>query len=100
MIHLYRNQNQIYEDADNTRYWDWIANNSAKYQSLLIGTKNSKINIDTSKRIYLDNYNVLENLFFSASKFEINHLLLKPNGEVYIFYGIDDILNVLDWSVD
>ena len=35
-----------------------------------------------------------------SSAFEINHLLIKPDGEIYIYYGLTNILDVLDWSVD
>lgn len=101
MIHLYReNDKIIYKDSKNKRYWKWIKNNSNNYQSFLIGTKDSKIKSNKKKHIHLDYYNLLEKLFFQNSEFKINHLLIKPDGEIYIYFGLDDILNVLDWSVD
>jgi hypothetical protein len=101
MIHLYReNDNNIYKDSEHKKYWKWIKNNSNQYQSFLIGTKDSQIEPNKKNHIYLDQYNLLEKLFFQSSDFEINHLLMKPNGEIYIYFGLDDILNVLDWSVD
>ena len=100
MIHLYReNDKNIYKDSKYKRYWNWIKNNSNQSQSFLIGTKDSKIEPDKNNHIYLDQYNLIEKLFFQNSDFKINHLLIKPNGEVYIYFGMNDILDVLDWSV-
>ncbi|MFD2823940.1 hypothetical protein ACFS5M_09680 [Lacinutrix iliipiscaria] len=101
MIHLYRKNNKnIYKDSKYKRYWKWIKNNSDRYQSFLIGTKDSQIEPNKQKHIHFDNYDLLEKLFFQSSQFKINHLLIKPDGEIYIYFGLDDILNVLDWSVD
>ena len=101
MIHLYRKKDdKIYEDSKFKKYWRWIKNNSQRYQAFLIGSKDSQIEEDKGRHIYLDNYNLLENLFFKSSDFEMNHLLIKPDGEIYIYYGLTNILNVLDWSVD
>lgn len=101
MIHLYhKNNKNIYKNSKYKKYWKWIKNNSNSYQSFLIGTKNSQIEPNKKNHIYLDQYNLLEKLFFQSSDFKINHLLIKPNGEIYIYFGLDDILKVLDWSVD
>ena len=101
MIHLYRKKDdKIYEDSKFKKYWRWIKNNSQRYQAFLIGSKDSQIEEDNEQHIYLDNYNLLESLFFKSSAFEINHLLIKPDGEIYIYYGLTNILDVLDWSVD
>ncbi|PWH84276.1 hypothetical protein DIS18_07000 [Algibacter marinivivus] len=101
MIHLYRkNNNKINKDSEYKKYWQWIKRNSHKYQAYLVGTKTSGIEEDKANHIYLDNYNLLENLFFKDSDYEINHLLIKPNREVYIYFGLTDILGVLDSSVD
>lgn len=100
MIHLYRKNQKIGNDSEYKRYWSWIESNSNKYQAFLLGSKNSKIVENSKKHIFLDNDGLFENSFFSKSDFEINHILIKPSGEVYVFYGMEDILNVLDKSVD
>ncbi|WP_452225044.1 hypothetical protein [Lacinutrix chionoecetis] len=100
MIHLYsKKDKQIIKDKKYKKYWKWINNNSGLYQSFLIGTKNSGITTNRKKQIFVDDYNLLKKLFFSSSNFEINHLFIKPNGEIYIYYGGEDILDILDWSV-
>jgi hypothetical protein len=100
MIHLYRkNDINVYEDSKHKKYWNWIKK-SKKYQSFLIGTKNSKIKMVNQNHIYIDQLNLIERLFFQTSHFEINHLLIKPTGEIYIYFGMNDILRVLDWSID
>ncbi|HLT53331.1 MAG TPA: hypothetical protein VKZ97_05560 [Flavobacteriaceae bacterium] len=101
MIHLYRKEGaQIKKDSKHKKYWKWIKSNSKEYQSFLIGTKNSRINPEPENHIYYDSYDLLEKLFFKNSDFEINHLLIKPNGDLYIYFGLDDILNVLDLSTE
>lgn len=101
MIHLYSNNDEnIHKDSKYKKYWKWIKNNSNRYQSFLIGTKESQIKPNEKNHIYLDEYNLIEKLFFQSSDFKINHLLIKPNGEIYIYFGLNDILQVLDWSVD
>jgi|TARA_B110000259_G_C13849821_1_gene336306 hypothetical protein len=101
MLHLYRNNDDnIYKDSKYKKYWKWIKNNSNRYQSFLIGTKESQIEPNKKNHIYLDQYNLIEKLFFQSSDFKINHLLIKPNGEIYVYFGLNDILHVLDWSVD
>jgi len=99
MIHLYSHDNEsIYKDSKHKKYWKWINNNSNRYQSFLIGTKDSQLKVD--KHIFLDNDNLIKRLFFKNSDFKINHLLIKPNGEIYIYFGSENILSILDWSVD
>lgn len=101
MIHLYRkNDGQIQKDSEYRKYWKWIGSHSDDFQAFLIGTKFSEIKEDPGNNIYADPYDQLENLFFRESDFNLNHLLIKPDGTVYVFYGLDDILGVLDWSVD
>lgn len=101
ILHFYsKNDKNIYRDSKYKKYWKWIKNNSSRYQSFLIGTKDSQIKPNKKKHIYLDQYGLIEKLFFKSSDFEINHLLIKPNGEIYIYFGLNDILHVLDWSVD
>lgn len=100
MIHLYRNNENIYKDSKYKKYWKWIKRSSKQYQSFLIGTKDSQIEPNKKNHIYLDKKNLIEKLFFKSSDFKINHILIKPNGEVYIYFGLNDILHVLDWSVD
>lgn len=98
LIHLYNSDKNISENIKYKHYWNWIKRHKSKYQSFLIGTKNSGIKTDSRKHVFLDNYNLLENLFFKNSTFDINHVSIKSNGEIYIYYGIEDILWVLDWS--
>lgn len=100
MIHLYSKNDNIKEDSKYRRYWSWIEDNSDRYQAFLVGTKNSSIKADKENHIYVDSYGLLNHLFFRDSDFDINHLLLKPNGIIYIYYGMKDILGVLDWSID
>ncbi|GEM_PF-1006043 len=100
MIHLYCTDEKVYNDASYKRYWNWVKKNSDRYQSYLLGTKNSGIQQAKSEKIYMDDYNLLWNLFFRESDYDLNHLLLKPDGEVYVYFGLEDILNVLDWSVE
>lgn len=101
MIHFYRKNDQnIINDSKHKKYWSWIKTNSNRYQAFLIGAKNSIITENGKLHIFLDDYKLLENLFFSKSEFDVNHILIKPSGQVYIFYGQDDILNILDLSVD
>lgn len=100
MIHLYsQNDERIKKDSRLDKYWSWIRKNSNKYQAFLIGIKESKIEAKTKKHIYLDVNNIFRNSFFKNSDFSINHLFIKPDGEIYIYYGLDDIFYVLDWSV-
>ncbi|HET8810579.1 MAG TPA: hypothetical protein VFM65_10000 [Flavobacteriaceae bacterium] len=100
MIHLYSKNDHIKKDSNYKRYWTWIEDNSDRYQAFLIGTKNSNIKADKENHIYVDSYGLITHLFFRESDFDINHLLLKPNGAIYIYFGKEDILGVLDWSVD
>lgn len=100
MIHLYnQNDEKIVNDANHKSYWNYIKKNSKKYQTFLIGTKYSELKNDPKKPIYLDSKDIFKNIFFKDSEFAINHLFIKPNGDIYIYYGIDDILYVLDLSV-
>ena len=97
MIHLYsNNEANIYVDSNYRRYWNWIETNSQSYQAFLIGTKDSQI-VPDSDHIYIDEYNLLEHLFFKQSPFQTNHFLLKPDGEIYTYFGVQDILTVLDF---
>ena len=99
MIHLYDTDEKLQKALKHSAYWQWIEKNKKEYQSFLIGTKTSNIKIDPENHTYLDDYNMLKNLFFKNSEFDINHLFIKPTGEIYFYYGIDEILFVLDWSV-
>lgn len=101
MIHLYRkNGKKINEDASYNKYWSWIKTNSKKYQAFLIGNQYSAVNENKENHILYDSENFFETIFFNKSVFEINHILIKPSGDIYVFYGRDDILYVLDSAVD
>ncbi|MDT0295066.1 hypothetical protein ACFQ3R_05270 [Mesonia ostreae] len=101
MIHLYsKNDDKIQEDAQFKKYWRWISMNRRNYQSYLMGTKNSEIKADEKNNIYVDSYDILRKLFFKDSDFDLNHLLIKPSGEVYVFFGMDNILSVLGYAAD
>lgn len=99
MIHLYsENTPKIEEDAKRERYWSWIKANS-NIQAFLIGTKNSGVETNENMHIYLDRDNLLKDLFFENSTFNINHIYVKPSGEYELYYGEEDILAILDRSV-
>lgn len=100
MIHLYSEKDEfLIASIKNRKYWNWIRKNDKKFQAFLIGTKDSGIKKQSKNHVFSDNYDILKNLFFSDFDFKINHLFLKPNGEVLIYYGDNDILKILDWSV-
>ncbi len=100
MLHLYSEKTEkINKDIEDKRYWRYIKKNKRKFQSFLISTKNSGIQANPKKHLYHDPYNLLQNLFFKDSEFKMNHLCIKPNGEVHIFYGLESNLHALDWSV-
>lgn len=100
MIHLYTQKGKnVQKDKKHEKYWKWIEKNKDDHQAYLFGTKDSGITPDKENHMYIDTYNLLHNLFFTKSPFKINHLYIKPNGEIYIYYGGEDILGILDWSV-
>ncbi|TQD39787.1 hypothetical protein [Haloflavibacter putidus] len=100
MLHLYSdNTEKVKNDLKHKKYWRYIRKNKRKIQAFLIGTKNSGIQANPKKHLYHDPYNLLHNLFFKDSEFKMNHLCIKPNGEVLIFYGLESNLHALDWSV-
>lgn len=100
MLHFYnKNNSKLKKDIDYKRYWKWIRKNSDHYQAFLIGTKDSHIQSNKNENVFLDSYDFFKNAFFSNSISDLNHLFIKPNGEIYIYYGIEDILSALDWSV-
>jgi hypothetical protein len=100
MLHVYRKNNgKTEKDIKYKRYWDYIERHPKWLQSFLIGTKNSGLEGNAKKHVYIDSYDLLHNLFFRNSPFDINHLSINPKGEVRIFYGTDDILYILDASL-
>lgn len=100
-IHLYKNNDkQIKHDSQNQKYWAYIKNSQDKYQSFLFGEKNSDIETDSKNHIYVDDYGLIEKLFFKKTEYNINHLVIKPSGEIYVFYGTANILYILDASID
>lgn len=99
MIHLYSNPSNLGRGINNVRYWQWIKNNTSRVQSFLMGTKDSGIQANPEKHLFIDEYNIFKNVFFKDSEFSINHIFIKSNGEIYIYYGGEDILGILDWSV-
>lgn len=99
MIHLYdKNDSKIKSEIKNKKYWNWIESNSTKVNSFLVGTKDSGIMNNPKKHLFYDNSDFIKTVFFQNSKFEVNHLCINPNGETYIYYGLDDNLHILDWS--
>lgn len=99
MIHLYsQNDERIKKDSRLDRQWKYVRKHSKELQAFLIGTKDSQIEKKPKHHIYLDTNNVFKNFFFKDSNFSINHVFINPNGDIYIYYGLDDIVNVLDWS--
>lgn len=100
IIHIYNDKKKLYKDVKYEKYWNFIKNNSEKYQSYLIATNELDIENDKDKNIFKDGKNFLKDMFFQGFDFKINHLSIKPNGEVYVYREIDDILKVLDYTVD
>lgn len=98
MIHLYRKADTN-EDENYSQYWNYIALHSDKLQAYLIGTKNSGIKRNFDKNIYIDTYDMLNNMFFKDSPYDLNHIYIGSNGEISYFYGLEDILWILDWSI-
>jgi len=100
MIHYYAKDGEaVLKGLYNKKHWSWIQKNSKKYQSFMIGSKNSGIPKNNKVHIFIDSQDFFNKLFFSKSDFEVNHIFIKPNGEIIVFYGDDDILMILDWSV-
>lgn len=101
MIHFYgKNNGEIKKAMEYKKYWNWIMINSDDQQAYLFGSKKTGLQTDREKHFYIDPNNTIDKMFFSDSKFENNHVYIKPGGEVYIYYGGDDILAYLDWSLD
>jgi hypothetical protein len=97
IIHVYRDNNDdILKDLKNKIYWKWLKKKSKEYQSFLIGTKMFAVKTFKKRRTYIDKYDFLENLFFRNSISEINHLYIKPNGEVHIYFGEKNLMYVVD----
>lgn len=97
LIHFYSLKERIPKNDPNFRsYKNWLQDNSSKYQSYIFLKPNSEKN---RKRIFIDKDNFIENLFFSKSPFDINHIFINSKQEIYVYYGIEDLLFVLDWSV-
>lgn len=100
IIHFFDGKNEILTASlENKRYWKWIKKNSKKIQSYLIVPKGSNITPNQKNHLHKDDKEFLKKLFFENSNFEINHVYIKPNGEVKIFYGNEDIIEVLDFSI-
>lgn len=98
MIHLYRTDD-LKNDDQNKAYWNWVHEHSESLQSFLVGTKNSGITAKPKKQVYLDEYDMLDKLFFKGSDYDLNHLYIQPNGTIFFFYGMDDISAALDSSL-
>ncbi len=98
MIHLYRTDD-LKNDDQNKAYWNWVHEHSESLQSFLVGTKNSGITAKPKKHVYLDEYDMLDKLFFKGSDYDLNHLYIQPNGTIFFFYGMDDISAALDSSL-
>lgn len=100
MIHIFESNNEIYSQSiENKRYWRWIKTNRKRTQAFLIGSRDSNIVTNSKKNTYVDELDILKKIFFTDSRFKINHIYLEPNGTVKVFYGYDDILKILDYSV-
>ena len=100
VIHLFDSPNNVFKKSINyKKYWNYIRRNRKKLQSFIIGTKNSGIQKNKNFYVFLDQYDMLRKLFIPDSMFEINHIFIEPNGINKIFYGYDDILTMLDFSI-
>lgn len=101
MIHYYDNNDSVLKKSkENKEYWRWVKRNSKQYQSFLIGSKNSGVNKNIKQHLYIDYNNRIKNIFLYNSDFTINHIYIKPNRGYKIYFGDDDILKILDFSVD
>lgn len=101
LIHLYqKNDEQIKDASESKEYWSHYKNKKDKYQAFLLGGKNSGVVKNQKKHIHVDEHNLIGNLFFKTSNYNINHLIIKPSGEIYTFYGTSDLLYILDYSTD
>jgi len=100
VIHHFRSSgNEIKEACNDKDYWLRLKTVlKQKYSSYIFGEKNSGVIKNSKKHIYIDEYNLIENIFFKKSDYNINHIVLKPSGEVSVFYGTSDLLYVLDSS--
>ena len=97
MLHLFEENDQALNNAiNNERYWRWIKSNRRRYQAYLIGVKNSNLDKNSIDHVFYDPYNILRNFFFTNSIFKVNHVYLKPNGKVTIYFGSSDTLGALD----
>ena len=101
MIHVFKEKDKSFSKSlNNKKYFEYVNNHFDKYQYYFIGTKDSQIVPDDKNHTYIDYDNLLEKLFFQNSPFKINHLLFKPDGLVYLYFGLEDTLLVLDMAVD
>lgn len=99
-IHTFNKERKALKKAiNNKQYWDYIKytnTTNEKYQSFLVISKDSKEVKSNKRKVYIDNENFILNTFFSKSIFDINHIIIKPDGKLYTFYGNPDILMALD----
>lgn len=100
LLHLYKqNSEQISEASKEKKYWSHYKDRK-EFQAFLLVSKSSGMVKNEKKHVYSDEYGLIENLFFKKSKYDINHLVIKPSGEIYIFYGTSNLSYILDYSLD
>ena len=85
VIHLYRTDKNIRKDIKYKKYWNYIKKHSNKYQSFLIGTKESGIKQDTKHNIYLDENDLLQFLCTIRNQYIL--LRLKNSLLIYCNYS-------------
>lgn len=94
-IHNFSNLKKPLKKAEKNKcYWDYLNANQKKYTSFLITSLPS---LKTKKnRTFYDEKKIIQQLFFSFSDYEINHVIIKPNGEFTIYYGDYNMCYILD----
>lgn len=94
-IHNFSNLKKPLKKAKKNKcYWDYLNANQKKYTSFLITSLPS---LKTKKnRTFYDEKKIIQQLFFSFSDYEINHVIIKPNGEFTIYYGDYNMCYILD----
>jgi len=66
------------------------------YRTFTILWKKVLRNKNKKNRSFYDEKKIIQQLFFSFSDYEINHVIIKPSGEFTIYYGDYNMCYILD----
>jgi hypothetical protein len=100
IFHLFSGDtNEANKIFHNERYWNFQEEHNFPVQSFILSEKDVALKDEPSNFFYLDERQFLEKLFFKNSIFNINHLIIKPDGNMLLIYGIQDIGYPLDIAV-